>query len=89
MSSMFSQPMTSLPSFGLELAVAGADVDHLRAVEADGFRDNTAPAFLECTFDDFYVGSRRAGSYHERIFKIQSIDGGCECAHKFLGKGAL
>ena len=76
MSSIFSQPMTSLPSLAMQFAVTRRDVDDFGRVEADGFGDDRAPAFLERLDDDVQIGSGRSGTDDEGIRQFQSVNGG-------------
>src|SRR5207249_2096077 len=67
-----------------QFRVARRDVDDLRRVEADRFRDDRTPSFAKRASDDVKICSRRTGADYEWIRQLQSVDCGSECWHNGL-----
>ena len=80
-------PADDLAAGGVELGVARGNVDDLGGVEADGLRDDGAPALAERAADDAEVGAGRAGADDERIRELEAVDGGGERGHGGGGAG--
>ncbi len=75
-SSMFSQPMTSLAVVGVEFRVTGRHVDDLGRIEADQcLRDHGPPALPEGPVDHAQVRPRRPRGDDEGIGQFQAVDG--------------
>jgi hypothetical protein len=57
----------------VKFAVTRSDVDDLGCVEADGLRDDSAPALAESAMNDVQVRPGRAGRDDERIRELEAV----------------